>query len=147
MDTTMSTMTVGKLAKTTGINIETVRFYEREGLMPKPERTSGGHRLFDDSDVARLRFIQHCKDVGFTLKEIHDLLFLRDSEIATCEDVCEMAKRKVGEIDRKIAMLSEMRDHLKALTEVCHNDQRSTDCCAIIKGLEDGEKPRKRKGK
>lgn len=143
----MTTMTVGKLAKTTGINIETVRFYEREGLMPKPERTAGGHRLFDDSDIQRLRFIQHAKDVGFTLKEIHDLLFLRDSEIATCEDVCEMAKRKVAEIERKIEMLTEMRDHLAELTEICPGDQRSTDCCSIIKGLEGEPKPRQRKGK
>jgi Zn(II)-responsive transcriptional regulator len=143
----MPTMTVGKLAEATGINIETVRFYEREGLMPKPERTQGGHRLFDDTDVARLRFIQRAKEVGFTLKEIQDLLFLRDSEVATCEDVCEMAKRKVAEIERKIEMLTEMRDHLKALTEICPGDSRPTECCSILKGLEGGAAPAKRKGK
>ncbi len=143
----MSTMTVGKLAKAAGVNIETVRFYERQQLMPKPERTAGGHRLFDDSDVARLRFIHRAKDVGFTLKEIHDLLFLRDSEIATCEDVCEMAERKIEEIQRKIAMLTEMRDHLAALTNLCPGGERSIECCNIIKGLEGQAKPRGRKGK
>lgn len=132
----MPTMTVGRLAESTGVNIETVRYYEREGLLPKPERSAGGHRLYGDGDVARLRFIQHAKEVGFTLKEIHDLLFLRQSDLATCGDVSELAKRKLDEISRKIEMLTEMRDHLAELVEACPGGEESTDCCSILSGIE-----------
>lgn len=143
----MATMTVGKLAESTGVNIETVRFYEREGLLPKPERSAGGHRLYGDGDVARLRFIQKAKEVGFTLKEIHDLLFLRDSDLATCGDVSELAKRKLDEISRKITMLTEMRDHLAALVEACPGGEASTDCCSILHGIEGQAVTRAKSGK
>ncbi len=132
----MTTMTVGKLAQTTGVNVETVRFYEREGLLPEPDRTSGGHRLYSDSDVQRLRFIQRAKDVGFTLKEINDLLFLRASDLATCGDVGDMARRKLAEIERKLALLSDMRNHLAALVEECPGGERSAECCNILKDLD-----------
>lgn len=134
----MTTMTVGKLAESTGINIETVRFYEREGLLPKPERSAGGHRLYDADDVARLRFIQRAKDVGFTLKEIQDLLFLRTSDLATCGDVSELATRKLNEITRKIELLTEMREHLADLIERCPGGDKSTQCCSILQGIEGG---------
>lgn len=71
-------MTVSKLAKAAGVNLETVRFYERKRLLPKPDRTSGGHRLYSPDDIERLRFIQRAKFVGFTLREIAVLARLRD---------------------------------------------------------------------
>jgi MerR family Zn(II)-responsive transcriptional regulator of zntA len=147
MDDAMPTMTVGRLAQDAGINIETVRFYEREGLLPKPERSAGGHRLYCDDDVSRLRFIARCKDVGFTLKEIHELLYLRASDLATCGDVLELAEHKLDEIKRKIEMLGEMRDQLSELVSRCQGGNRGVECCNIIKGLESDAKPRKSRRK
>ncbi|MCC6574771.1 MAG: heavy metal-responsive transcriptional regulator [Planctomycetes bacterium] len=132
----MNAMTVSKLATAAGVHIETVRFYEREGLLPKPERTSGGHRLYSEHDAERLRFIQRSKDVGFTLKEIHELLFLRDSNIATCGDISEVAARKLAEIEGKIALLHQMRNHLKELVEHCPGGAASVKDCNILQDLE-----------
>ncbi|MEE9312135.1 MAG: MerR family transcriptional regulator, partial [Planctomycetota bacterium] len=90
------TITVGKLADAAGINLETVRFYERENLLPKPERTAGGHRIYSDDDVARLKFIQSAKFVGFTLKEIRTMMRVRDTEPDDdCEDAMELARLKL----------------------------------------------------
>lgn len=132
----MHAMTVSKLANAAGVHIETVRFYEREGLLPKPERSSGGHRLYSDDDAERLRFIQRSKDVGFTLKEIHELLFLRDSNIATCGDIGEVARRKLAEIEAKLALLHQMRDHLKELVDQCPGGTASVKECNILQDLE-----------
>ncbi len=83
----MSTITIGKLAKETDINIETVRFYERKGLMPKPSRSPSGYRLYSDDDQKRLHFILLAKKHGFTLSDIKDLLELRVDPSSTCEEV------------------------------------------------------------
>lgn len=131
----MNGMTVSKLAQAAGVHIETVRFYEREGLLPKPQRSSGGHRLYRDKDAERLRFIQRAKDVGFTLKEIHELLFLRDSDIATCGDVGDVARRKLEEIEGKMALLGQMRDHLRALADACPGGSVNVSQCTILQDL------------
>ncbi len=132
----MHSMTVSKLAHAAGVHIETVRFYEREGLLPKPERSSGGHRLYSEDDAERLKFIQRAKDVGFTLKEISELLFLRESDIATCGDVSEVAGRKLAEIEAKLSLLEHMRDHLKELITHCPGGSAAVDRCNILQDLE-----------
>jgi len=127
-------MTVSKLAKAAGVNLETVRFYERKRLLPKPERTGGGHRLYDQADVERLRFIQRAKFVGFTLKEIEVLARLREEDpAASCEDAMELARRKVAEIDAKLRDLREMRTALTSFIETC--PERDLGHCEVMGGL------------
>jgi DNA-binding transcriptional MerR regulator len=82
----MKTLTIGKVAECAGVGIETVRFYEREGLLAKPERSVSGYRMFDEGVIARLRFIQRAKELGFTLNEIKELLSLN----------CALLKRNLG---------------------------------------------------
>jgi DNA-binding transcriptional MerR regulator len=136
-------LSVGELAKSAGVHTETIRFYEREGLMPEPDRTSGGHRLFVDADLARLRFIQRAKACGFTLREVKELLYLRESDLATCTDVREKAEQKLAETERKLKSLTELRKHLKQLINDCPGGDVSVDCCNIIKDLE-GKPARKK---
>lgn len=128
-------MTVSKLAKEAGVNLETVRFYERQRLLPKPDRTSGGHRLYDRPDVERLRFIQRAKSVGFTLKEIAVLTHLRDEDPqASCDDAMELARRKLAEIDAKLRDLKEMRKALTGFIESC--PEKDIAHCHVMQGLE-----------
>ena len=138
------TMSVGRLAKEVGLNIQTVRYYEREGLLPKPDRTSGGHRLYTEEDVARLQFIQGAKECGFTLREIRDLLQMRESDLATCTDVRERAEAKLIETDRKLIELKKLRAHLKELIDNCPGGDAGVECCNIISDLEKPKGKRKK---
>ena len=127
-------MTVGKLARQAGVHIETVRFYEKQRLLPRPERTQGGHRLYSSEDVQRLRFIQRAKSVGFTLKEIAVLSRLREEDPqASCNDAMDLARRKVAEIDRKLHDLHEMREALQGLIQEC--PEKDLAHCHVMQGL------------
>jgi MerR family Zn(II)-responsive transcriptional regulator of zntA len=137
-------LSVGELARTAGVHTETIRFYEREGLMPEPDRTSGGHRKFAADDLARLHFIQRAKACGFTLREVKELLYLRESDLATCTDVREKAEQKLAETERKLKSLAELRKHLKKLINDCPGGDVGVDCCNIIKDLE-GRPARKKR--
>lgn len=137
-------MSVGGLAQSAAVNIQTVRFYEREGLLPEPERTAGGHRLYSRDDLARLRFIQGAKECGFTLREIKDLLYLRDSDLATCGDVRERAEQKLAETERKLAALSALRRHLKQLIRDCPGGDRRVDECNILRNFEGASRKKSR---
>jgi MerR family Zn(II)-responsive transcriptional regulator of zntA len=140
-------LTVGALAEAVGVNVETIRYYERERLLPPPERTAGGHRLYIGADVARLRFILGAKSCGFTLAEIRDLLGLRESDIATCTDVRERAERKLAETEQKLTRLKDLRAHLKQLISDCPGGETGVDCCNIISDFEGGPKPRRKKAR
>jgi Hg(II)-responsive transcriptional regulator len=128
------TMTVGRLAKEAGVNLETVRFYERERIMPKPERTAGGHRVYTAEDLERLRFVQRAKSVGFTLREVRTLVSLRDANPdESCEDVMDMAHRKLAEVETKLKELKEMRNALAGFIKACpHQDLAH---CQVMQGL------------
>jgi len=133
---TMAYMSVGDLAESVGVNVQTLRFYEREGLLPEPERTSGGHRLYSEPDAARLRFIQGAKECGFTLKEIQELLFLRSSRDATCAEVSDVARRKLVEVNRKLDQLITLKAHLQKLIRECPGVAKTVDCCNILRDFE-----------
>lgn len=134
------TMTVGELAKKSGVNLETVRFYEKQKLLPEPERTSGGHRLYGGEDVERLKFIQRAKWVGFTLKEIRTLMRVREaSPTDSCEDAMELARHKIAEIDAKLEELHSMRDALQTFHDSCPSIDAGH--CQVIQGLQSVEKP------
>lgn len=124
----MSTITIGKLAKKSDVNIETVRFYERKGLMPKPSRSPSGYRLYSDDDQKRLHFILLAKNHGFTLSDIKDLLELRVDPSSTCEEVKAKADHKIEAIEGKIAELQCMKRALAVLAATCHGDGPAGEC-------------------
>jgi DNA-binding transcriptional MerR regulator len=128
------TMTVGELAKRSGVNLETVRFYEKQRLMPKPERTSGGHRLYTQADVERLEFIQRAKWVGFTLKEIRTLMRVREADPHdSCGDAMDLARSKVSEIEDKLIELTKMRNALRKFLDSC--PETDVGHCQVLAGI------------
>lgn len=126
---------IGQLARRGGVNLETIRYYERLGLLPKPPRTQAGYRVFPEDTIARVRFIKRAKELGFSLKEIKELLALRIEPGKTRADVRERAEAKISDIDEKIKSLREMRESLAKLTKVCSGDGPVNDC-PILESLD-----------
>ncbi len=133
---THEAMRIGQLASAAGVNVQTLRYYERRGLLREPERTSAGHREYPEEAVRRVRFIKRAQELGFTLKEIEDLLRLRDDRSASCSDVRAAARTKMEDIDRKIGSLRAMRRALAILERSCTSDG-STRECPILEALDD----------
>lgn len=115
----MRSMTISEVARKTGIGVESVRFYEKSGLIDEPPRTESGYRQYPATTVARIRFIRRAKELGFTLKEIKDLLYLRLDPATTCEDVRQMAEEKLGNVRAKIQSLKGIEDALGELIGAC----------------------------
>lgn len=124
----MKALTIGKVANRAGIGIETVRFYEREGLIADPPRSESGYRHYPEDTVARLRFIRKAKELGFSLKEIRELLSLRARPKGSCADVRIRANEKIDEIAQKITVLQAMRSALRGLVEECSGTGPRTEC-------------------
>src|SRR5260370_14872775 len=112
----MNPLTIGQVAHRSGVGIETVRFYEREGLLAKAARSASGYRQFDEEVIARLQFIQRAKELGFTLNEVKELLSLRVEPDTSCEDVKARAATKIADIEDKIRTLQRMKKALFRLT-------------------------------
>ncbi len=132
----MNKLTVGKLAKIAGINLETIRYYERIGLLPQPARTESGYRIYGETDIKRLFFIKRAKELGFTLREINELLELRIKSQRKCGDVKRIAKNKIADIDRKIKDLEKLKSVLQKLVSQCINEQLTTEECPILETIE-----------
>ena len=128
----MNVMTRGELARHGQVNPETIRYYERSGLLPPPARSDAGYRLFAPAAVQRIRFIKRAQAVGFSLDEIKTLLDLKYAPDATCGDVREMVDVKISDIDHKIAALQAMRDELSELFDECPGGDHPTDECPIL---------------
>jgi MerR family transcriptional regulator, copper efflux regulator len=116
MQDAVKPMTIGKVAKLTGVGVETIRFYEREGLLNKPKRKESGYRMFDSEVVSRIQFIKRVKELGFSLKEIRELLFLRVDSRATGKEVKKRVDSKIDQIDRRINDLKKVRNALAQLS-------------------------------
>ncbi len=130
----MSTVTIGKVSKESGTPIETIRFYEREGLLPEAARTESGYRLYDKDAAKRLRFISRAKSLGFTLAEIREILNLQDSPAsnrAGRSEVKAITERKLADIERKIADLQRMQNVLSHLSQECSGKGGVTHCPII----------------
>ena len=130
---------IGTLAKEAGVGIETVRFYERRGLLPKPPRTARGYRIYPTEAVRRLRFIKRAQETGFSLKEIGVLLMLRLSPRGTSAQVRRRTYAKIEDIVAKIRTLKSMKRTLQNLTKACPGYGPASEC-PILETL-DGEKP------
>lgn len=128
-------ITIGKVARDAGVGIETVRFYEREGLLAKPDRTTSGYRQYDQEVIDRLRFIKRAKELGFTLKEIKELLSLKVDPTTTCAEVKSQAEEKIDDIANKIRTLQNMKKALVKLTKECSGSSSSSEC-PILEALE-----------
>lgn len=134
----MSNMTIGKLAKTTGVGSETIRYYERSGFLPEPERLPSGYRVYDTEAVNRVKFIREAQSLGFTLVEITELLALTDDPGADCAQVNKRALGKLTEINKKIEQLTAMKKSLERLAKYCPADEQPLSECSIINHLYGG---------
>ncbi len=128
-------LTTGRLAKEAGVNIETIRYYERQGLLPRPPRKSSGYRLWPLDTVKRIRFIKHAQELGFSLREISELLSLRTEANKTCLEVKQIADEKIADIDQKIKSLKRIKKALKKLSQTCPGSGPISDC-PILDALE-----------
>jgi MerR family mercuric resistance operon transcriptional regulator len=126
-------LTIGALSKYTGCNIETIRYYERIGLLPGPPRSAGGHRLYGEAHLKRLTFIRHARGLGFTLDDIRGLLGLVDGGAYTCAEVKVLTLDHLGEVRRKLADLRRLEKVLKDMAEEC--DGGAVPDCPVIDAL------------
>lgn len=124
----MDTLTIGRLADEAGVNIETIRYYERRGLLREPPRSEAGYRQYSSTDLWRLQFIARAKRLGFTLAEIHTLAGSDSSSSA--DSVLRIAREKMRELDERQKALAEVRSRLEQLIYVCE-DPNSEDCTAL----------------
>lgn len=125
----------GELARRAGCNIETLRYYEKIGLLPEPSRTDGGHRLYPPSQQARVRFILRGRALGFSIEELRNLLGLVDTETFTCGDVLGITRRHLDSIAEKIADLERLRATLSEISSQCQGGR--VPSCPVIDALQE----------
>ncbi len=128
----MNAMKIGEVAKRSGTGIETIRFYEREGLLLKPQRRPSGYRQYDETTVERLDYIRRSKELGFTLAEIRDLLELSFAA-SNCEHIRPLAEGKIADIEQKIRNLQQMKRSLGRIVQRCRKKNTTDDCPLVHK--------------
>ena len=126
-------MKIGELASATATKVETVRYYEKIGLLPPPARTSANYRAYGNDHLARLSFIRRARDLGFTLVAVRELLTLSDDKAQSCDAVDGIARVHLAEIDRKICDLTALRSELDRLLTACRHG--TVEDCKIIESL------------
>lgn len=131
---------IGELARRAGLGITTIRFYERRGLLPVPERTAAGYRLYPDASVARLRFIQRAKELGFSLEEIAELLSLSQDPASDCNDIRRRAAAKLAAVETRIERLQRIHTALRQLLTQCPEDGSTAECPILIALNDDAQR-------
>ncbi len=121
-------MTIGQLAKAVHLNTQTIRYYERIGLIDKPGTNEAGYRIYPEKAADVLRFIKHAKDIGFSLKQISEIFSLDNNKYNTCSNVKKLAEEKVYEIDKKLNSLNLMRKELLSLISLCEEKTGNQRC-------------------
>jgi len=129
-------LSIGQVATAADVNVQTIRYYERRGLMATPRRTIAGYRQYAEAAVARLRFIKHAQELGFSLQEIQELLGLRVRHGAACDTVERKTRRKIEVVQQRIRDLQRMKRTLERLAAACAV-RRPTAECPILEVLED----------
>ena len=119
---------IGQIAKQTCVSVETIRYYEKEGLLEKPQRKESGYRQYNGDAIDRLFFIQQAKELGFSLKEIGELLSIKSDANTVCSDVKYLAEDKLSNIENKIKILQRMEKSLKKLVDACPGQAPISDC-------------------
>lgn len=128
-----SALRIGDLAAATGVKVNTIRFYEDAGVLPKPERTGSGRRTYTKEDLKRLRFVRHARDLGFNLDEVRSLLQLSGDPEHDCRVVNELATGHLSKVETKIERLVRLRDELTRITTLCAGGQVSG--CRVLEVL------------
>ena len=136
----MMAFTIGKVAEFTGVSVETVRFYERKGLIAQPMKPEHGFRVYPDDAVQRICFIRQAQELGFSLRETEDLLTLRTDPRSDCSDVRVRAVAKLENVERKIQQLQRIRGALKQVIAACPG-QGALTSCSIIEAMENPKEP------
>jgi len=131
----MKRLTIGQLAKEAEVGVETVRYYERRGLLEEPARRASGYRQYDEEVVQRLRFIRRAKELGFTLNETKELLTLRLDPSMTCAEVKQRAEAKIADVEGRIRTLQGMKRALVQVTRSC-SGSGPTSACPILGAME-----------
>ena len=130
---------IGQLAKLADVTPDTIRYYEKQGMMDHGKRTEGGYRLYSEQDLQRLRFIRYAKQLGFTLETIAELLSIRvDPEHHTCKESKAIVDSRLHDVESKITELKRMRESLKRLSRACCGSTHATTYCSILEALEQG---------
>ncbi len=132
----MELLSIGQLARRAEVGVETVRYYERRGLLQEPQRRQSGYRQYSEEAVSRLQFIRRAKDLGFTLREIGELLSLGHDPLAPAVDVRRRAEAKIADIEGKVRSLQRIRKALKALTSAC-DEHGTVGGCPLFEALSD----------
>ncbi|HZX72733.1 MAG TPA: MerR family transcriptional regulator [Rhodanobacter sp.] len=138
MNTSSSSLTIGAVAKRVGVAIDTIRYYERERLLPEPTRRASGYRSYGESTIAQLRFIRRAKHLGFTLEEIRELLALSADRQRGVKAVKKRAQQRLAAIDQRILELQRVRDGLAQLVESCPG-HGAPEHCPILRALSGDE--------
>lgn len=130
-------MKIGELARRSGCQVVTIRYYEKEGLLRSPERTEANYRLYNEEDLERLRFIRHCRLYGINLKEIRNLLTFQDNPECRCDRVHRIIETHIKRIDEQIASLRHLKGHLTDLLTKC--SKKTHPECGILVSLNEEE--------
>ncbi len=126
-------LTIGTLARKAGTKVQTIRYYEQIGLLPKPDRTEGGQRRYDNAGLDRLSFIRHARQLGFTLDAIRELLDLSDDPMKSCEDADQIARRQLRQVELRMARLEALRIELERMVRECEGG--NTGNCRVLEVL------------
>lgn len=135
----MAELQIGEVAHRCGVNLQTIRYYERRGLLPAPPRSAANYRLYPEDTPARVRFIRRAQRLGFTLREIDELLSLRAAPGVRCDQVRERAAAKARDIERRLRALRAMRRALLELVDQCAGEAPAASRCPILHALEGAE--------
>ena len=126
-------MRIGELAKATGTKAETIRYYERQGILPAADRTDSNYRDYSQNHLAALTFVRRARGLGFSMAQVRELLALSDHDEKPCEDVDQLVRQQLSAVDSKIADLSTLREELAQLSRSCQSDRIGE--CRIVESL------------
>ena len=129
-------LTIGKIAASLQVSTDSIRFYEREGLLHPAKKSAAGYRLYTEESVRRLNFIKHAQQCGFSLSKIRELLEIKGHDRACCNDVYRVAIEKKLRLESKIKAFKTMSQALSKLIEICSHDAKPVDACPILSALE-----------
>lgn len=126
-------MRIGKLAEATGTKAETIRYYEREGILPAADRTDSNYRDYSPGHLATLAFVRRARELGFSMAQVRQLLALSDHDDKPCEDVDRLVQQQLGEVERRIADLTSLRNELSQMARSCNGERIGE--CRIVESL------------
>ena len=138
-------LTIGELAKQTSVKVVTVRYYERVGILPAPPRTLANYRTYSQDHIRKLHFVRRCRELGFTLDQIRDLLRLSAEDAPSCSEVCALTARHLVDTEKKLRDLNRLASELRRIHSSC-NGKKTMAECRIIEALSNGKMKRIRAG-